>query len=87
VRSGRAFYATEVASPFFGAAVLAADESHSAITSYVNTFMLPFGAATSVADKLFDSFDCATDVGAPGGARSRKACIYLMRLKSHPRGV
>ena len=87
--SGRAcdcFYATEVASPLFGAAVLAADESNS-VAPYVNTFMFPSGAATSVADRCNDSAMYATEVAAPGGVRSRKACIYLMRLKSHPRGV
>jgi hypothetical protein len=67
VRSGRAFYATEVASPLFGVVVLAADESYGVAASCVNTFMLPSGVATSVADKLFDRFDCATEVAAPGG--------------------
>jgi len=57
------FYATEVASPLFGAAVLTADEAHNVVTSHMNKF--PSGAATSVADRYDSDILYATEVASP----------------------
>jgi hypothetical protein len=64
------FYATEVASPLFGAAVLTTDKSHSVVTSYMNKF--PSGAATSVADGYDSGILYATEVAAPGGVENKQ---------------
>jgi hypothetical protein len=79
------FYATEVASPLFGAAVLTADESHSVVASYVNKYIFPSGASTSVADGYNNDTMCATEVAVPGGVENKQGCACFMRLKSHPR--